>query len=148
MSKWLAGIFGTILAGGLLWVLTNTVFPRWFAKSPPLPGNDVRVECTANPSTVAPGASTEVTVKVIRNGTPLEGAAVSLSVGGGLFTSNTTTATGTTYSGGVFRITWRAPSPSASGYVFPAVVDLAGIRTAEGELQGEFRTNCEILVSP
>lgn len=55
-------------------------------------------------------------------------------------------ATGDTYAGGIFRATRIAPSPSSGAYVFPAVVNLAGIRTAEGELDGTYRTSCDILV--
>jgi hypothetical protein len=76
----------------------------------------------------------------------LEGASVALSVGGGAFAGGGPSATGDTYSGGIFRATWIAPSPSSGAYVFPAVVNLAGIPTAEGVLDGTYRTNCNILV--
>ena len=136
-----------MITGSLLWYLTTVIFPKWFTDDPPPPVKQVRVECSGNPSTVAPGGLSEITVRVTRGGEPLEGASVTLSVGGGQFSSGTTSTSGHTYSGGMFRTGWRAPSPSSAGYVFPAEVDLKGIRTSEGELEGHYRTDCEILVS-
>jgi hypothetical protein len=148
VGKWIAGLVGAVITGSLVWYLTTIVLPKWFADDPPPPpAKQVRVECLPNPATIAPGGLSEITVRVTRGGEPLEGAAVSMSVGGGQFSSGTATTSGQTYSGGVFRTTWRAPSPSAAGYVFPAEVDLKGIRTSEGELEGHFRTDCEVLVS-
>ena len=146
MWKWIAGIIGAVITGTLLWVLTNVYFPQWFSHRPPPPEDKVGVECSANPSTVSPGGVAEISVKVMRNGEPVEGAVVKMNVGGGSFGSGATSTSGRTYSGGVFRTTWTAPSPSAGGYVFPAEVDLEGIRTAKGELHGHYRTDCEILV--
>jgi hypothetical protein len=147
MGKWIAGIAGAVIAGAVLWLLTNVLFTRWFSHPPPPPEDNVRVECSAIPATLSPGGVAQITVKVTRGSEPVEGAAVKFGIGGGLFDSGTTTTSGHTYSGGVFRTTWTAPSPSAAAYVFPADVDLQGVRTAKGELQGHYRTNCEILVS-
>ena len=134
-----------------MWLLTQLLFPSLFGWLKPKPVNElqpkvVRVECSANPPTVRPGGSTEIQVTVTNGGEPLEGASVALSVGGGTFSGGGQNASGDTYSGGVFRTIWTAPSPSAGGYVFPAVVSMHGIRTAEDVLEGTFRTNCEILV--
>jgi hypothetical protein len=148
MGKWIAGILGAVLTGVILWVLTDKVLPVWFAgASHDAPIADTtRVECVASPATVAPGGTTEISVKVFDHDGPIEGATVDLAIGGGTFGSQGTTAKGETYSGGIFRTTWKAPSPSAAGYVFPANVTLDGLRTAKGELHGAYRTNCEILV--
>jgi hypothetical protein len=149
MGKWIGGIVGTVIAGAVLWFLTNALFPQWFLPRPaPQPVATVRVACSANPATVRPGGDSEISVTVTRGGEPVEGAAVKLDIGGGLFGSGTTTTSGRTYSGGVFRTTWRAPSPSAAGYVFPAEVNLEGLPTAQSLAQTHYRTNCEILVSP
>lgn len=152
MKKWLVGALGTIVIGSIMWLLTQLLFPNLFRSlipkqpvAPPQP-KVVRVDCSANPATVRPGGSTEVEVTVTRGGEPLEGASVALTVGGGAFAGGGLSAGGDTYSGGIFRTTWTAPSPSSDAYVFPAVVNLAGIRTAEGDLDGTYRTNCEILV--
>jgi hypothetical protein len=138
MWKWIAGIAGAVITGTLLWVLTNVFFPQWFSHRTPPPEDKIRVECSTNPATVSPGGVTEISVKVMLNDEPVEGAAVKLHIDGG--------RTGRTYSGGVYRTTWTAPSPSSSGYVFPAEVDLEGVRTPKGELHGHGRTDCEILV--
>jgi hypothetical protein len=135
-----------------MWLLTELLFPNLFGSLRPKPPETpqqpkvVRVECLANPPTVRPGASTEIQVKVTRGGEPVEGASVALSVGGGTFGDGGREATGYTYSGGVSRSIWTAPSPSAGAYVFPAIVSLNGIRTAEGDLEGTYRTDCNILV--
>ena len=147
MGKWIAGIVGAIITGAVLWLLTNALFPRWLGHPPPPPPEDIRVECSANPATVSPGGVTEIAVKITRGSEPLEGAAVELRAGGGSFSSGTTTTSGHTYSGGVFRAIWRAPSPSAAGYILGAYVDLAGLRTDQGQLQDSYSTNCEILVN-
>jgi hypothetical protein len=147
MGKFIAGIAGAVIAGALLWLITNALFPQWFSTPTPLPVEKVRVECSANPTKVSPGGVTEVTVKVMLGDEPVEGATVKLKAGGGMFNSGTTTTSGYTYSGGIFRTTWTAPLPSAGSYVFPADVDLKGVRTQKAELEGQFRTNCEILVS-
>lgn len=150
MGKWTAGIVGGVLTGVVLWLLTNALFTRWFSSPPPSPApsppDEVRIQCVANPARVAPGGITEVAVTVTRRGEPVEGAAVELRAGVGSSDSGLSISSGQTYSGGVFRTTWRAPSPSAAAYVFPAEVDLGGLRTLDGELQGHYRTNCEILV--
>ena len=146
LGKWIAGIVAAVIGGVVIWLITNAVFPRWFSPPPPPPEDNTYVECTAHPATVSPGGLAEITVKVMRDNEPVEGAAVKLSLESGSFTSGTTTASGNTYSGGVFRTTWRAPSPSAAGYVFPAEVDLDGVRTAKGEMHGHYRTNCQVLV--
>jgi hypothetical protein len=147
MGKWALGLVGSIITGVVLWLLTTVFFPRLFsdimpaAPVPPPPTKVVRVECTANPPTVAPGSTTEISVKVTRGGEPVEGAAVTMTV------PNTgSEASGTTYSGGVFRLPWTAPRNSASAYVFPASVKLDGVRTPEEELFGSFGTTCEIFV--
>jgi len=140
MGKWIAGIVGAVITGAILWVLTDRYLPILFpdrSHPPPPPGDAIRVECTANPATVAPGGTTEISIKVTNGGEPVEGATVELPGGGGA---------GETYSGGIFRTTWTAPSPSAAAYVFPANVKLADLRTAKGELNGSYGTNCEILV--
>ena len=146
MGKWIAGILATILGGSLMWFLTNGVFPHWLRKDQTPAPKAVTVACTPTPPSIQPGGTSEVLVTVTRGGQPLEGATVSLDIGGGHFSGGTTTATGTTYSGGMFRVAWTAPNPSAASYVFPADVSLDGLRTAEGELSGHYRTTCEILV--
>jgi hypothetical protein len=137
MRKWLAGILATIIGGSALWFLTNEWFPQVMRSSPtPVPA-EVRVECSPNPGTVAPGGTTELTVRVTFNGSPVEGAVVRFrpEEGGA-----------TTVSGGILRTTWTAPNPSASGYIFPVYADLRGIRTPTGELYGNAKTDCQVLV--
>ncbi len=152
VKTWVLGSLGTIAVGTVMWLLTELLFPNLFGSlrpkppiTPPAP-KVVRVDCSANPPTVRPGGSTEVLVRVTRAGEPVEGASVALSVGGGRFGDGGREVTGSTYSGGVSRAIWTAPSPSAGAYVFPAVVSLNGVRTAEGELEGTYRTECNILV--
>jgi hypothetical protein len=140
MGKWFAGIAATIVGGSVLWFLTNAFYPHLFGKNdgPTLPP-DIRVECTPTPSTIAPGGTTELTIKVTRNGIPIEGAAVKVDWGAKPGSQDTV-------SGGMLKVLWTAPNPSAGGYVFPVEANLAGVRTAQGELEGSARTNCEILV--
>ena len=141
MGKWFAGIAAAIVGGSALWFLTNALFPRLLQKkpAPPLPP-DVRVECSPSPATVAPGGTSELTIKVTRNGIPVEGAAVFIDW------ESWGESPGHTASGGIFRTLWTAPSPAAGGYVFPVRADLAGVRTAQGDLDGVAGTDCQILV--
>ena len=139
MGKWLAGIAAAIVGGSALWFLTNAIYPHLLHKDGGPPPPDIRVECTPTPSTIAPGGATELTIKVTRNGIPIEGATVKVDWGNKAESQNTV-------SGGMLRVFWTAPNPSASGYVFPVEANLAGVRTAEGELEGYARTNCQILV--
>jgi hypothetical protein len=147
MGKWTLGLFGSIIVGGILWVLTTILFPRVFdgfipaPRVEPPPQKVVRVECFANPPTIAPASTTEITLRVTRGGEPVEGAAVSLTI-----PNSDEKASGTTLSAGLFRVPWTAPKNSASSYVFPANVALDGVRTDKEELSGQFRTFCEIVV--
>src|SRR5262249_3856313 len=101
MAKWTAGIVGTVITGAVLWLLTNTLFPRWFLPRPaPPPVATVQVVCSANPATLRPGGDAEITVTVTRGGEPIEGAAVELHNGSGLLGA-TGMISGNTYSGGV-----------------------------------------------
>ena len=144
MGKWIAGIVGGVIVGSLLWLLTTNVFPQLFYHRPPPPEDTTRVECTAKPGTVSAGGVAEITVKVSRKDQPLEGAVVRMSIGDGLFASGTRTTSGSTYSGGIFRTLWTAPSNPAAGYVFSADVDVPGMITSENK--GHYGTTCEILV--
>lgn len=147
MGKWIAGLIGTLMVGVLMWFLTERFFPEWFpARAPPAADKRVAVLCSAVPERVQPGGTTEVVLKVTRGGEPVEGASVSMKIGGGHFGSGKTSIFGNTYSGGVFRTLWTAPSPSAGGYVFNADVNLDGLRTDDGELSGQYRTTCHIVV--
>ena len=139
MGKWLAGILGTVIAGALLWLLTDALFPRLLHKEAIPVADDVRVECIPTPATIAPGETTELTVRVTRNGAPVEGAAV-------YFKPEEAQNPIRTVSGGMIRVPWKAPNPSASAYVFGVNVNLDGIRTAQGELSGSYGTDCEVMV--
>lgn len=139
MGKWIAGVLGAVVTGAVVWLLTNAVFPRFLREESPPPPDRIAVECSPEPHTVPPGGTTELTVKVTRNGAPVEGAAV-------IFRPEEATVPARTASGGILRVPWTAPNPAASSYVFPVNVDLAGIRTSEGELQGTATTNCQVMV--
>jgi len=139
MGKWLGGILATLIGGSLLWFLTNAVFPGLLQRNSPPTPPDIRVECIPTPPTVAPGGTTELVIKVTRNGVPVEGAAVT-------FKQEKAASPLRTVSGGVLRSFWTAPNPASSGYVFPVYADLSGVRTASGELEGHARTDCEVLV--
>jgi hypothetical protein len=139
MGKWFAGILAALIGGTVLWFLTNAVFPRLLQKDPaPVPA-EIRVECIPSPPTVSPGGTTELTIKVTRNGVPVEGAAV-------IFKPEDAASPARTVSGGILRTIWTAPNPSAAAYVFPVNVDLKGVRTATEELDGYSGTNCQVLV--
>jgi hypothetical protein len=137
MGKWLAGVLATLVAGSVLWFLTDEVLPRAMRDAPVPTPPEVRVECTPDPGTVPPGGTTELTVRVTLNGSPVEGAVVRL---------DREEAGLPTVSGGILRRTWTAPNPSASAYIFPVYADLTGIRTPTGELYGSGTTNCQVLV--
>lgn len=140
MGKWFAGILAAIIGGSLLWFLTNRLCPSLFSDDPAPPAPpEIVVECTPSPSTIAPGASTELTIKVTRGGIPIQGAAV-------YFDAAQTTNAATTGSGGTWRTTWTAPNPAAAAYVFPVYANLNGVRTGGEELFGTGGTNCQVLV--
>lgn len=92
--------------------------------------SQILVEVSGNPKTVAPGEKTTLTVTVrAADGTPLSGANVTVSAGGGKFLPSADTsfdpesrlhspysATGTTDKQGQFT-TWWVCNPCAAGYV-------------------------------
>lgn len=121
MGKWIGGIIGGVIGGAILWILTNRFFPVWFA-DPPVEAK-YRVECSLTPTTVSPGQSAEVFVKVTRDNEPLEGVELEVGTGGGMFGSGGSTVSGHTLSGGVFRSTWTPPATARGlGYLFNVIV--------------------------
>lgn len=147
MGKWIAGIVGSVLVGALLWILTNRYLPHWFEEPPAVADSKLRVECSANPATVSPGQSTEITIKVMLNGEPLEGVEVKVAAGGGRFGSAGTETSGNTYSGGVFRTIWTAPAPSAGAYVVGVhVTGVDDVSLDDAIRTSGFHTQCHLLV--
>ena len=142
MGKWFAGILATIVGGSLLWFLTNRLYPDHFRHDPPPAAPpEITVECVPSPSTIAPGASTELGIKVTRGGVPVQGAAV-------YFDAANPAESARTGSGGIWRQIWTAPNPAAPGYVFPVYANLDGVRTSTEELWGVASTDCQVLVRP
>lgn len=149
MWKAIGGVAASVIAGLIIWYVTTVLYPRLTSEPPPPPpAKEIMAQCDVTPPTVAPGGSTDVVVHVTRGGGALEGATVNLAVGGGRFASGSTKEEGRTYSGGVYRTTWTAPSPAAAGYNMPAIVNVDGMRTSDGELSGTVRTDCFVRVRP
>jgi hypothetical protein len=142
--KWIGGILAAVIGGSLLWMLTNKVFPDWFPAPPPPPQpNILGVECAANPWNVSPGGTSEITVKVLRNGEPLERAPVQISSGGGTFATGNPNIQGETYSGGVYHATWTAPDGSMT---YRMSVTASSSRHSKEHRSA--RTTCQVTVGP
>jgi hypothetical protein len=98
-------------------------------------GGPIDVRLSVNPVTISYGDVTELVVQVISSrNTPIAGANVVVSAGGGVFlSSGSTTATGTTDASGSFRTTWRMPDPAAQGYGLGVTVSKPGFSDGTGE---------------
>jgi polyisoprenoid-binding protein YceI len=103
--------------------------------SPAPVGGAIRVRCTAQPHAIASGAQALISVLAYAGtNAPIPGANVLVESGGGWFSSSGgTTALGQTDTGGVFKTSWRAPSPAASAYQISVRVTRDGFTEGRGE---------------
>ncbi len=151
MGKWLAGIAATVIAGVLIYWLTQgfrqpTPTPPPYQPSPnvpygnssnnpPVSGGAITVRCSANPHVLHPGDQTELVIQAISTqNTPVSGANVRIDAGGGVFiSSGSLTVIGLTDYSGSFHTIWRAPSPAAKGYGMDVTVSKEGFVEGRGE---------------
>ena len=133
MGKWIAGIIAAIIGGVAIWALTGFLQKRIDPPPPPPPVDDrVLVSCTPNPPTVAPGATSELTLKVTRGGQPVENAALKMG----------NEDWGSTLSDGTERVKWKAPAQSAGAYVMRVTATLS-----DHDGGGGGAGDCQILIS-
>lgn len=125
MLKWLAGAFGTVLIGVVMWFLTDRLLPRVVPpdrpESPAAAPEILRVECSVLPSTVPPDGRAEVKAQVTLGEKPLERAWINLVADVGVFAEGGTQGMRAhTQSGGTYSSTWIAPSQGGRRYNFTA----------------------------
>jgi hypothetical protein len=132
VGKWIAGIIAAIIGGVAIWALT-TLLPKHFETPPAPPPVDDRVvvSCTPNPSTVAPGGTSELTLKVTKGGQPVENAQLKMGQ----------EDWGATLSDGTERVPWKAPVNAAAAYVFRVTASLS-----EHDGGGGGEGDCQILI--
>lgn len=151
MVKWLAGIAATVIAGVLIFWLTQGLRPPTSSPSPYTPppgiapgsppsspnvmGGPITVRCSANPHVLRPGNQTELVIQAISSqNSPVSDANVRIDSGGGTFiSSGSLTVIGRTDYSGSFRTMWRSPSPASRGYVMSVAVSKQGFIEGRGE---------------